>query len=300
MTKRRKHKTAKKGLNRKLVCGVVLVTIILLTASIVYYLFFLPHTETWTAAIIDQLTVQDELANPTFNANCTSMLEAVGFDVKYYSGKDVTVNFYKDLPLKGNKVIILRVHSAVRNDSDFVDLFTSELFVEGKYSAYGDQISKAKFLIPPHHEYFAIGPTFVHNPINPAMKGTFADSVIIMMGCASLNKTTMAEAFVSRGAKVVIGWTRLVLLDDSDESTMQLLKYLLERELNIEDAVNKVNQDPPYRAFGTTLDYYPKTARNYKIPTKKNDASLNLMSEPLQFLLLTTPAKWKRIERVAF
>lgn len=292
----RRTKKAKKGINRKLLYGVVLVTLVLLAVVVAYYLFFQPHTENWTAAIVDQLTVEPALTNQsrTFNATSTSILNASGFDVEYYPGKDITVNFYKDLPSKGDKIIILRAHSSIRNETDFVDLFTSELYSKSKetqYSAqYGIQLSVAKFFVSPYNKYFAIGPTFV----DLSVRGRFDSScVVVLMGCNSLNKTSMAEALVGRGAKVVIGWTRLVELNDTDESTIDLLQYLLAKDpYTIQGAIEKINESP--HLYEAELDYYPKAAGNYKISKRKNETSLGLMREPFQILLLATLAKWKR------
>lgn len=291
----RRTKKAKKGIDRRLLYGVVLATIVLLAVVVTYYMFFQPHTENWTAAIVDQVTVEGEnLFNQDFNTTSAYLLNFSGFDVKYYPGDDVTVDFYKDLPSKGSKIIILRAHSAVRNVSDFVDLFTSERFVEGKYYEYGNQISIAEFL-GTDHRYFAIGSTFV----DFSMKGRFdADCVIILMGCNSLEKESMAKALVDKGAKVVIGWTSWVLLDDTDNSTAQLLQHLLVNRNNIEAAVDKTNLVP--HPFGATLDYYPKSAWNYIVPTRKNETSLGLMREPFQVLLLANLAKWKRDSVVVF
>lgn len=292
MAKKQKSNTAKNALNRKLLYSVVLLTLVLLAVLVVNYIFQ-PHTESWTAAIIDQLTVEAKLTNSTFIANSTSILNASGFDAKYYPSEDVKLNFYKDLPSKGRKIIILRAHSSVRDESDFVDLFTSEPYDDFKaiqYVAdYGNQISRAEFLVPPNNDYFAIGPTFV----DLSMRGRFdSDCVIILMGCNSLNKTTMAEALVRRGAKVVIGWTNWIDLGDTDASTLQLLRYLLAKDpYTIQGAVEKINElEHP---FGATLDYYPKEAKSYIIPTKRNEVSPSSMMETFQFLFFILLAKWK-------
>jgi len=297
MANRHNHKTDKKGLNRKLLTGVVLITTTLLAIFVGYYLFFQHHTENWTAAIIDQLVVQEELANPIFNANCTSILNASGFDVKYYSGSDVNVMFYKDLPSKGGKIIILRAHSAVRDNTDWVDLFTSESFSKDRHTdlASDRQISKAQ-MYSSDEWYFAIGPTFVDR----SMTGLFdSNCVIILMGCNSLNETTMAEALVGRGAKVVIGWTSWVEASYTDSFTIQLLQRLLaENPETIKGAISKINHQielyHPNR-YNTTLTYYPTSdeAASHIIPTRNNEISPGFIGELFQILLFTTLAKRK-------
>jgi hypothetical protein len=298
-----KGRKTTRGSNKKLLYSVVLVTLILLTALITYYLFFQPYIEDWTAAIVDQLAVEAALTNQSisFNATSTSILAAAGFDIKYYPSKDITVNFYKELPSKGSKILLLRVHSAVRDKSDFVDLFTSENYTTQKateYSAkYGNQISHAEFLVFPYNEYFAIGPTFV----NSSMKGRFdSNCVIVLMGCNSLNTTSMAKALVGRGAKVVIGWTGWVEANYTDTFTIKLLQLLLaENPETIKGAVDKINyqishSDP--NPFNAKLAYYPtlKEVSNFIIPTKKNKVSSPLLSEAFQPWLSTILTKWKQ------
>lgn len=287
------------GSNRKLIYSVMLITIILMAVLIGYYMFFQSRPENWTAAIIDQLATEDALVNQsiTFNTTATSILNASGFEVKYYPSTDVTVDFYKDLPSKSGKIALLRVHGTVRNESDFVDLFTSEPYDESMAQyyvpIYGSQISHAEFLTPPYNEYFAIGPTFVGS----SMRGKFdSNSIIILMGCNTLNETTMAEALVSKGAKVVIGWTNWVELSDTDNSTIRLLRYLLDKDpYTVRGAIERINQldHPP---FGANLDYYPKTkeAGDYVVSTRKNEASLGFMRGFFQILFLTALPKWKQ------
>ncbi len=267
--------------------SVMLITIIVVATLIAYY-FLSPSEESWFASIVDQLAIQKDFAYLTreFNTSCTSLLNASSFTTKYYTGEEITVNFYKDLPSKAGKIVVLRAHSAVRNNSVYVDLFTSEPFVRGKHEEIGDQLSRGIFLYPPNDEFFAINPTFVQNQINPSMRGAFDKSLIIMMGCDSLNETTMAEALVSRGAKVIIGWTRKVDLADSDNSTLRFLSYVLaENPYTIGAAVSTVNSFN--HSFGAQLDFYPKNdeIRNYILPTGR-DKSLGFAVNSFQFLLL--------------
>jgi hypothetical protein len=294
MARRRKRKTVKKGLNRKLLYSVVLVTIVLLAVLALYYMFFMPDAENWMAAIIDQLAIEGEkYINVEFNNTVTSMLNVSGFDVKYYPGKDVDIDFYKDLPSKGGKIIVLRAHSAVRSDNNnnFVDLFTSERYdpqKEEKYSNYRTQISIAEFL-GTNTKYFAVGPTFV----DWSMKGRFSsDCVIILMGCNGLNETSMAEALVRRGARVVIGWIGWVEVNDTDSSTKQLLQYLLDQN-TIYDAVDKINKESHQN--NVELDYYPKDEKTkyYKIPKRKNQALTSIIPESFCILPLIIAPKWK-------
>jgi len=294
MARRQKRRAVEKGLNRKLLYGVALVTIILLAVLVVYYIFFMPFTESWTAAIIDQLIIEEDLFNCHFNDTITSLLNTSGFDVKYYPGTIVTIDFYRELPLKGSKVIILRAHSAVRNKTNYVDLFTSELYngeKEWQYSGYGDQISIAEFRYT-GQKYLAIGPTFV----KWSMKGRFdSNCVVVLMGCESLREPSMAQALIDKGARVVFGWLTSDVVDsDADASTVQLLQFLLaENPYNIQGAVDEINRKPHLN--NATLDYYPKDEKTkyYTIPKRKNQTLTGLIGEPFCILPLIIAPNWK-------
>jgi hypothetical protein len=71
-----------------------------------------PLTENPTgnkAAIIDHLSISQP--NQTFVENATTILEQAGYNVSYFKGEEVTVNFYRNLPSQGFSLIIFRVHS---------------------------------------------------------------------------------------------------------------------------------------------------------------------------------------------
>lgn len=61
------------------------------------------------AAIIDHLSISQP--NQTFIENATSILQEAGYEVHYFKGEQVTVDFYKNLPSQGFSFIIFRVHS---------------------------------------------------------------------------------------------------------------------------------------------------------------------------------------------
>ncbi len=297
-------KSKDSGLNKKLLYTTLLLTLLCLAFLLSYY-FLVPRTEgSLEAAIVDQLSIEANLVNNAFVDECTSLINAHGYDVKYYEGETVNITFYRNLPSKGSKILVLRAHSSLRGDSTFVDLFTSEPYPDSdeaalaKYPALvtDQHISKAIFDVrPPPNTYFAIGPSFVTD----VMQGEFADSLIILMGCVSLNQTTMAEALVNKGARVVIGWTKMVDLSDTDDSTLQLLNYLLgENPYTVRGAVDKVNSR--VHSYNSTLDFYPKDqeTENYKVPKGKSLTS-TLFVESTSILLLADLAYWKHDERNA-
>jgi len=289
MVKELKHQS---NIDRKLLYGIFLVTIIILISLAAYFFVLKSNPESWTAAIIDQLTIQDQLDNPNFRDQGASILNTSGYDVKYYSGGTITVNFLKDLPAKGEKILLLRTHSAVRDNTDWVDIFTSELYLSGKYFdlAESKQISKAQ-MYSFEEWYFAIGPRF----INQTMRGHFdGDCLVILMGCNSLNQTSMAKALVGKGARAVIGWTSWVEANYTDTFTLELLQYLLaENPYTIQEAVDKINQEIKNNQpnpFNSKLAYYPTSeeAASFMVPKNNIGVSVNSLFDPVQVFLLTT------------
>lgn len=213
------------------------------------------------AAIVDQLSLSQP--NQTFVQTATNILETAGFTVDYYKGEEVTVEFYKSLPTHYYGLIILRVHSALRVDSEpSVGLFTSEPYSKTKYlyEQLTEQVVRANFyeegeLKEP--SYFGIQPGFVKQ----SMKEKFQRTIIIMMGCNGLTYPCMAEAFIEKGASVYISWTDSVLASHTDLATTRLLHHFVTQKRNLKEAVKEtfreVGLDPSY---GSLLLYYPLEA----------------------------------------
>ena len=204
------------------------------------------------AAVVDQLGLTSP--NPGFVRESTDLLEQAGYTVDYYPGEEVTVDFYRTLAGRGYDFVLLRSHSArVRLDDVLTDeatLFTSEIYNETKYPeemearrlGIGRPLGESSDL-----RYVSVWAGFIEHD----MKGTFNDStVVVLMGCDGLRSRELAEAFMARGAKTVIGWDALVSADHSDEATKLLLHHLLIAELTSEEAVARVmaevGPDPAY------------------------------------------------------
>ena len=87
------------------------------------------------AAIIDQLYILEP--NPAFIAEAKACLEASGFEVDIYQGKQVSVNFYRQLPKHRYKLIIFRAHSGLmqrQEDSQVMVKEETYLFTGEAYS----------------------------------------------------------------------------------------------------------------------------------------------------------------------
>lgn len=209
------------------------------------------------AAVVDQLSLTQP--NPGFVQTATDLLERAGYDVHYFPGEQVTVNFYRNLPARGYDLIVLRVHSATtqeidlktgnRNDAEYVGLFTGEPYSEMKYpdDQSTGRLGKAHYHrgAPP---LFGITPDFVET----SMRGRFDGALIIMMGCDGLRSRRTGQAFMDRGAKAFVSWSRLVSPSHTDSATQRLLQKLLVERLTVRDAIaetaNEVGPDPFYGA----------------------------------------------------
>jgi hypothetical protein len=197
------------------------------------------------------------------------MFNQSGWRMYYYGAASDSVNFYRTLPERGFKIIILRVHAALNPETGTLALFTSEKWDDLK--ATTDYITDFDMVNPLNNklakvrlnetsqEYFGLTPSFVKG-----MQGDFHDAVIIMMGCDTLANTKMAQAFIQKGAKAYIGWTGPVSAPHTDSAAQQLLKHLVSEEKNIGTAVketlDEVGNDPD---FGSTISYYPLEADQY-------------------------------------
>jgi hypothetical protein len=209
------------------------------------------------AAIIDQLYVLQP--NQDFIQQTTQELEDYGLEVDLYQGDEITVDLYRQLPALGYKVIIFRAHSGLLGmEGEIIErtcLFTNEPYSERKHVAeqLSDQLAMAR--IDEHHPWvFAIGDEFV----TQSMKGQFANTVVIMMGCSCLYLDDLAQAFIEKGASTYLGWDVAVDLSYVDEAAISLVQNLCGENLTVKKAVAKTMAEKgPDPRHGAELKYYP-------------------------------------------
>jgi hypothetical protein len=214
-----------------------------------------------TAVIVDQLSLTQP--NPDFAAKATETLEQAGYTVDYFSGEQVTVDFYRKLPTHDYDLLILRVHSGIAEEVDpktgektkmeYVSLFTGEPYDETKYrderypEVQADRVGKATYY-EGASPLFGIGPDFIRY----SMRGRFDKTLIILMGCDGLRSTRTAEGFLEKGASAFVSWSRPVSAAHTDTATERLLEKLLVDGLGVGDAVRQtaaeVGPDPDYGA----------------------------------------------------
>jgi hypothetical protein len=175
-----------------------------------------------------------DFPDPSFVSNVNSTLQNHGFNVTYYN-EILDVNFFKSLASSNYGLIILRDHSALRNDSSTVDLFTSERYVPGAHDQDLENglLALGEFYYKPGELYFVLSSLFVEN-----LQGHFPSSIVVAMGCQSLKPgcEQMAQAFLDKGAKAYIGWSDVVFPQDTDTETTRLISMLLNENLTIGDA----------------------------------------------------------------
>jgi hypothetical protein len=225
---------------------------------------FPDHAGNATAAIIDQLSSLQE--NDQFIANVTRELEDYGFEVDLYQGNNVTVDFYRQLPTYGYKLIIFRAHSGILEQDGEVMLrtvlFTNEPYNE---SAHTLEILYEQLVMGGACQgcpmMFGITPKFIRAEgligQDKDMVGRFDNTVIVMMGCSGIAMDDMARAFVDKGASAYLAWDRSVELYYVDNATPYLMNQLCSGKLTVREAVNNtmdvIGPDPNY---GAELKYY--------------------------------------------
>jgi len=257
---------ALKNRERRIATAIFLVFILLIVIFSSYFTYnFLnqPQNQTTNSsssqlkvAIVDHLSLT--MPNQTFIQTATNTLKQEGYTVDYYPSENITVEFYRNLPTHGYGLIILRVHSTT-GGYPCVALFTSEPYSKSKYlyEVLTDKVVPVAYSPEDADRgecYFGITQSFVES----SMKGRFANTIVIMIGCEGLNNTRMARAFVQKGAKVYIGWSASVSASHTDTATTQLLQHFLIEKLTLKQSVQEtfkeVGFDPAYKSL---LIYYP-------------------------------------------
>jgi hypothetical protein len=279
--------------NKKLaVVSVILASIIIVVSVLSFSLLQAPRKFSLKAAIVDQLNSQ--FPNETFHQTVFSILTEAGFNITYYGSEDVNVTFYKELINHDYGIIILRSHSALREDNRTVDLFTSEEYSKDAYSweQRNGLLTKGNYSFEPGKFYFAIAPKFIDN-----LAGRLPKSIIIAMGCWSikLGSEDLARAFLNKGAIAYIGWTNIVIPPDTDRETTELLKLILKENMTLSAAVNQA-KTYSYRSGSITvqsrMNLYPPSSWNINvtqlIEEARNSETPKTSNNPASSLYLIT------------
>jgi hypothetical protein len=233
------------------------------------------------AAVIDQLSSvkpSSSLIHGTYD-----MLVARGIATDVFLPNDITVAFYASLASRGYDLIILRVHTGLGNAQAPIGLFTNEPYDSNRYV-----LEQANGLVgsaqvdPSSPIVFAVTPKFIRQ----TMQGKFSNTIIILGGCYGLVGSDLAQAFVEKGAKVVVGWTGLVDLDHTDQALSVFLDDFVKQNMTISASVDStmrsVGPDPTYQSI---LNYYPTDQGNVSLKT----GNMNLMIPALELIAFEKP-----------
>jgi hypothetical protein len=214
------------------------------------------------AAIIDQTSYS--FPSPDFIAQAEAILEEAGYAVTYHPPDEITVSFYRTLPDKGYDFILFQTHSTAevmsrdedKDESDVAPgpfLFTTELYAEQRHLTLqlSDQVRASELFFEGSPKLFAVGPEFVRR----SMRGLFPGTVIVIGGCQSLAAPDLAQAFLEKGASVVVGWDEMVNLSHNNRAVLGMLEAMLVEGVSPEEAVERtmaeVGPDP---RFESSLD----------------------------------------------
>jgi hypothetical protein len=206
------------------------------------------------AVIVDQLSASQP--NPAFAESARGILQGDGYVVDYYSGDEVTVDLYRNLPGGNYDLVILRTHSTAvvsrgEEEVQTVSLFTNEPYSE---TAYRNEQLDGKVGFAQYSDegpkWFGVTSSFVKS----SMKGNFDDALVIGMGCQGLVNDLAAEAFSAKGARAFIGWDSNVSAGHTDKATERVLQLITVEGLSPSAATAKTMDElgpDPY--FGGSL-----------------------------------------------
>ena len=252
-----------------LVASIVALTVVLLAGARLANR--VPGLPIRRAVLIDELAMFEP--HPAFVHDVGAVLGAAGYRLTYVPSADVTVERLQALPGDGARLIILRAHAArivaAGRLTDAAALFSSEpvdlgrfdvsalraidasglddagVPAEGSAPVGATRLSAeaADALVPVRRAvgtdmrpYLGLGARFVREQL----RGRFRpDAVVVLMGCNTLRDQGLAQAFLDRGARAVIGWDGDVSAGHTDRATAALVAHLADHS-SASDAVRAV------------------------------------------------------------
>ncbi len=211
------------------------------------------------AVLIDELSMTDH--DTTFVRNVNRSLTAAGYAVDYFGPKDVTVELFRNLPLRNYAIVIIRSHTAGESIVTSQPYSTSQYVLEQLLDRVG-----AAEMTGADASYFTISPSFILD----SMHGSFHGALVIAMGCGTFQGATMAKAFIQKGASVFVGWTDFVSSGYTDAVTQNLVSSLT-HGMSVGNAVqNAGGPDPQYHSqlgYLTAATVSQSNTPSYLAPT---------------------------------
>jgi hypothetical protein len=186
--------------------------------------------------------------DPEMIPSIVIVLDDPDYSVTHVIGGDVTVERLK--MLEETDVLILRVHSSIKNDAVWV--FTGERYDNNRYlvEQMTDEVHRAR--TSPEGEYlFAVGSSFFERYLSE-MDGV----EVLVMGCDAAQSRELADVFLGKGASLYVSWDGPVSLEYTDLVFSRILRYFLDgktMEESVELVSGEMGADPHFQSL---LRYY--------------------------------------------
>ncbi len=165
----------------------------------------LPHADVLT---VDMTGLKDDSRDYLYN-----LLDRSGLSHVTYNS--MGIENLKLLTTGGYHFVVIWGHSGIN------DVATSE-----PYSPFYHVSEQLAGQVGKYHvggkDYFSMEPAFIDR-----MAGRFQGAVILLMGCNTMTQPELAQAFVNKGASIVIGWRGLVSLSVADMAVVSVFQKVL-------------------------------------------------------------------------
>jgi len=205
----------------------------------------LPHAD---VLILDMTHGQNHSINVFTNILTESHLSSVVYD-------EVTVNLVRLIPTGNYHFVIMWGHSGLN------DMATTEPYAPFHHVLEQLTGEVGRYLVQ-GNDYFSIQPGLI-----TAMKGTLPGSLVLLMGCNTLSRPELAQAFLQKGSSMVVGWTGLVSIPVTNMFTVTLFEKILQEHKPIGQALGETNSMLTSMGFGNLLSSVGDTVIRPIIPT---------------------------------
>ena len=183
---------------------------------------------------INILVIDPISKNPDVIPSVVKVLDGAGYSVTHVIGSDVTVDRMKRL--EGVDVLIMRVHSSVKDDAVWV--FTGEMYDNNRYLVEQmiDEVHRAR--TSPEGEYlYAVGSSFFERYLSG-----IDDVQVLVMGCDAAQSRELADVFLGKGASLYVSWDGPVSLEYTDLVFTRILSHFTDGK-TMEEAVEMVSHE---------------------------------------------------------
>ena len=215
------------------------------------------------AIILDGLATT--IPNKPLIDSLVRMLQAKGFEVSVYSGRNVTVEAFKEAISGKYRLIIFRVHGGYLQTAEgsnlgtHVAILTAEPYDRSRYAP--DQSMGALAIgepfMEPEKKYFAATSNFIR-----IYGGNMKHSIVIVASCYGLYGEDLATAFLKKGASAFISWRGPVDPYTNDVALKKLISNLVEGNMSLYTAIREAQKGLETLSH---LSIYPQTAGKYTI-----------------------------------